>query len=211
MMQFQDRYHAGDVLGKLLSTRLGDVTDGIVLGLPRGGVPVAAQVASHLDLPLDVYVARKLGVPGHRELAMGAIATGGVIVLNDAVIRQFEIDTACIDATVEQELIELERREREYRDNRPQPDLTGKDVILVDDGIATGSSMRAAVEATKVSEPNTVIVAVPVAPRSANWELAPLVDQFFVVTTPDPFEAVGWFYRDFTQTSDDEVRQLLAS
>lgn len=211
MMQFQDRYHAGNVLGKLLSTQLDAVTDGIVLGLPRGGVPVAAQVATRLDLPLDVYVARKLGVPGHRELAMGAIATGGVIVLNDAVIRQFEIDTAYIDATVAQELIELERREREYRDNRPQPDLTGKDVILVDDGIATGSSMRAAVEATKAAEPNTVIVAVPVAPRSANWELAPLVDQFFVVTTPDPFEAVGWFYRDFTQTSDDEVRRLLAS
>ncbi len=211
IMQFQDRYHAGNVLGELLSTQLDAVTDGIVLGLPRGGVPVAAQVATRLDLPLDVYVARKLGVPGHRELAMGAIATGGVIVLNDAVIRQFKIDTAYIDATVEQELIELERREREYRDNRPQPDLTGKDVILVDDGIATGSSMRAAVEATKAAEPNTVIVAVPVAPRSANWELAPLVDQFFVVTTPDPFEAVGWFYRDFTQTSDDEVRRLLAS
>jgi putative phosphoribosyl transferase len=211
MLRFQDRYHAGNVLGKLLSTRLGVVNNGIVLGLPRGGVPVASQVAARLDLPLDVYVARKLGVPGHRELAMGAIAPGGIIVLNERVIRQFQIDEAHINAAIERELVELQRREREYRGNRPQLGLTGRDVILVDDGIATGSSMRAAIEAIRASEPRTLIVAVPVAPRSANWELSPLVDQFFVVSTPEPFDAVGWAYEDFTQTTDDEVRQLLAS
>lgn len=210
-MQFRDRYHAGDVLGELLSTELDAVQDGIVLGLPRGGVPVAARVAARLGLPLDVYIARKLGVPGHPELAMGAIAADGVIVLNDDIIRQFRIDAETISTAVEHERTELERRERVYRDRRPPLELAERDLILVDDGVATGASLRAAIGAARASGPRSVTVAVPVAPRSANWELAPLVDRFFVVSTPDPFKAVGWFYRDFTQTSDDEVRQLLSA
>jgi len=210
-MHFRDRYHAGELLGDLLSTNLEELTDGIVLGLPRGGVPVAAKVAERLDLPLDVYLVRKLGVPGHEELAMGAIATGGVKVLNDNVIGQLGIDETTIDNVAEEELVELQRRERLYRGHRPPLDLAGRAVILVDDGIATGASIRAAIEAVRMSEPSSVTVGVPVAPASTEREMRSITDRLIVMRTPRPFFAVGSSYRDFTQTTDDEVRRLLGT
>ena len=210
MRRFRDRYHAGDLLGDLVAERLGEIGSGIVLGLPRGGVPVAARVAEHLGLPLDVFTVRKLGLPGHSEYAMGAIGSGGVTVLNEDAVARFGIDQGTIDAVAERELRELERRERLYRGDRPPLDLANKDVILVDDGVATGASMRAAIEAISAYGPASLIVAVPVAPTSAERELGPLVDSFISLSTPTPFRAVGLWYRDFTQTSDDEVRALLA-
>ncbi len=210
-MQFRDRVQAGELLGEHLSRELGEVDDGIVLGLPRGGVPVAAAVARHLGLPLDVYLVRKLGVPGHEEYAMGAIASGGVRVLNEVAVRNLDIGEATIAAVAERELIELERRERAYRGDRPPLDLEGKHVILVDDGIATGASMRAAIEAVRSSGAASITVAVPVAPRSTTEELAGIADAMIALATPEPFYAVGWHYSDFTQTTDDEVRGLLSA
>lgn len=210
-MQFRDRVHAGELLGELLAREVGELDNGIVLGLPRGGVPVAAAVARRLGLPLDVYLVRKLGVPGHEEYAMGAIASGGVRVLNEEAVRTLGIDQATIDAVAERELVELQRREHTYRGDRPPLDLEGKEVILVDDGIATGASMRAAIEAVRSSHPASIIVAVPVTPISTGEALAGIADRVVALTTPDPFYAVGWHYNDFTQTTDDEVRRLLTA
>ncbi len=210
-MQFRDRAHAGELLGELLAREVGELDNGIVLGLPRGGVPVAAAVARRLGLPLDVYLVRKLGVPGHEEYAMGAIASGGVRVLNEDAVRTLGIDQATIDTVAERELVELQRREHTYRGDRPPLDLESKEVILVDDGIATGASMRAAIEAVRSSHPASIIVAVPVTPISTGKALAGIADRVVALTTPDPFYAVGWHYNDFTQTTDDEVRRLLTA
>ena len=210
-MRFHNREHAGEQLGELVEASIASINRGIVLGLPRGGVPVASGVAAHLDLPLDIYLVRKLGVPGHEEYAMGAIASGGVMVLNDDAIERLRITSETVEAVATRERAELERRERLYRGDRPPLDVAGRDVILVDDGIATGSSMRAAIESVTSNAPSSVVVAVPVAPRSAEGEFAPLVDRYLVVHTPRSFQAVGMWYRDFTQTSDDEVRFLLST
>ncbi len=208
-MQFRNRVHAGELLARRIEQEVGHLENGIVLGLPRGGVPVAAVVARRLDLPLDVYLVRKLGVPGHEEYAMGAIASGGIRVLNEDAVASLGIDAATIDAVARRELVELERRERAYRGDRPPLDLEARDVVLVDDGVATGASMRAAIEAVRAADPSSTTVAVPVAPRSTERELARLADRVVVVATPEPFYAVGWHYTDFTQTTDDEVRRLL--
>ena len=199
------------MLGDLLADHPGDVTNGIVLGLPRGGVPVAAGVAIRLGLPLDIYLVRKLGLPGHEEYAMGAIASGCVTVLNENAIQRMGITPETVETVAARELSELERRERLYRGDRPPLDLDGRDIILVDDGIATGSSMRAAIESVSANDPSSVTVAVPVAPRSSEGELGPLVDRYLVVHAPRSFQAVGMWYRDFTQTTDDEVRRLLST
>jgi len=209
MVTFRDRNHAGELLGELLSRILGDVSNGIVLGLPRGGVPVAARVAERLHLPLDVYLVRKLGVPGHDEYAMGAIASGGVRVLNHDAISKLRISPETIDAVARRELVELERREMAYRGARPPLDVAGKNVIIVDDGIATGASMRAAIKAIHLAQPPSVTVAVPVAPPSTVAEMRKLADRVIALQTPELFYAVGMHYRDFTQTTDDEVRDLL--
>jgi erythromycin esterase-like protein/predicted phosphoribosyltransferase len=205
---FQDRRDAGQVLAGLLQEYRGR-PDVVVLGLPRGGVPVAYEVATALGAPLDVFVVRKLGVPNHEELAMGAIASGGVVVLNDDVVRGLRIAPETIQRVAEGESRELSRREQAYRDGRPMPDLAGKTVILVDDGLATGSSMRAAVQALRKLEPAQIVVAVPAAPGSTCQELADEVDDVVCATTPSPFLAVGHSYWDFTQTTDEEVRELL--
>ena len=183
--------------------------DVIVLALPRGGVPVAYEVAQALRAPLDVFLVRKLGVPGHEELAMGAIATGGVRVLNDDVVDYLRIPGEVIDAVAADELRELERRERAYRGDRPEPDVRGKTVILVDDGLATGSTMRAAASALRQQNPARIVVAVPVsAPQTCN-EYRMGVDEIICASTPEPFMGVGQWYRDFSQTTDEEVRELL--
>jgi len=177
--------------------------------LPRGGVPVAYEIAKALDAPLDVFVVRKLGMPGHPEFAIGAIASGGVRVLTEDVIRWYRIPDSVIDAIARQELAELERREREYRRGRPPIDLRDRVVILVDDGLATGSTMRAAVEAVRAHKPARVVVAVPVGAPSTCEEFADITDEIVCARTPEPFSAVGLWYRDFSQTTDEEVRALL--
>jgi predicted phosphoribosyltransferase len=205
---FADRREAGRELAVQLSHHRGD-PNVIVLGLPRGGVPVAYEVAATIDAPLDVFVVRKLGVPGHEELAMGAIASGGVLVLNDDVVRALKIPDDVIRRVADQEERELLRRERSYRGDRPPLDLQGRTAILVDDGLATGSSMLAAIQALRRLEPARIVVAVPAAPRSTCRELQALVDEVICATNPEPFYAVGQAYRNFDQTSDDEVRELL--
>jgi erythromycin esterase-like protein/predicted phosphoribosyltransferase len=205
---FRDRRDAGRVLAGLLDRYRGR-SDVIVLGLPRGGVPVAYEVATELGAPLDVFLVRKLGVPGHEELAMGAIASGGVVVVNDDVVRGFRIPPEVIQRVAGEEGRELLRREQAYRGERPPPDLTGKVVILVDDGLATGSSMLAAVNAVRQQRPSQIVVAVPAAPESTCRELAALVDEVVCATTPSPFFAVAASYWDFTQTTDEEVLRLL--
>ena len=184
--------------------------DVIVLALPRGGVPVAAQVAARLGVPLDVFLVRKLGVPGHEELAMGAIASGGVRVINTDVTRALRIPDEVIDRVAEIEARELERRERLYRDNRPFPGLENKIVILIDDGLATGSTMRAAARAVREQHPSRLVVAVPVAAGDTCEALAREVDAVVCAFTPEPFHAVGQWYEEFSQTTDEEVRELLA-
>jgi len=207
-MLFQNRTDAGRKLAtKLLAYR--DQPDVIVLGLPRGGVPVAYEVAQALHAPLDVFLVRKLGVPGHEELAMGAIASGGVRVLNDNVMQILPIPQRVIDAVAAEETRELERRERLYRGNRPPPDVRGRTVILIDDGLATGSTMRAAVKALRQLHPAKIIVAVPVGARQTYAEFQDEADEAICATTPEPFYAVGYWYADFEPTSDDEVRALL--
>jgi erythromycin esterase-like protein/predicted phosphoribosyltransferase len=205
---FRDRRDAGRFLAGLLEKYRGR-PDVIVLGLPRGGVPVAYEVATALGAPLDVFLVRKLGVPGREELAMGAIASGGVAVVNDDVVRGLGISPEAIQQVAEQEGRELLRREQAYREGRPFPDVAGKEVIVVDDGLATGSSMRAAIEALRRLGPDRVVVAVPAAPESTCRELEALADQVVCATTPSPFSAVGASYWDFTQTTDEEVRDLL--
>ena len=183
--------------------------DVVVLALPRGGVPVGFEVAKALHAPLDVFVVRKLGLPGQVELAMGAIGSGGVRVLNRDLLRALRIPEEVVDQITQEEHRELERREREYRDGRSPVDVRGKTVILVDDGLATGSSMRVAVLALKQKEPAQVVVAVPVAPADTCAELQSVADKVVCAVTPQPFLGVGQWYADFSQTSDEEVRELL--
>jgi predicted phosphoribosyltransferase len=207
-MLFQDRFQAGRLLASKLSY-LANRPDVVVLALPRGGVPVGYEVAKALNAPLDVFVVRKLGVPGHKELAMGAIASGSVRVLNENVIRRLGIPNEVVETVAEEEERELERREREYRDGRPPIEIRGRTVILVDDGLATGSSMRVAVLALRKKNPAQIIVAVPVAAPATCAEFESEVDQVICAVTPEPFWAVGQWYTDFSQTSDEEVRDLL--
>jgi len=203
--QFFDRREAGSMLAARLRTFASQ--DVVVLALPRGGIPVAYEVAVALNAPLAVFVVRKLGVPGHRELAMGAIASGGTRVLNDDLIRDLQIPTAAIDAVVAEESLELQRREREYGGGMPP--VRGRTVILVDDGLATGATMRAAVLAIRTQQPARVVVAVPVGAWSTCESLHSDADEVICLRTPDPFSAVGLWYRKFDQTSDEEVRTLL--
>jgi putative phosphoribosyl transferase len=207
-MLFRDRTEAGQLLAAQLRA-YAHRPDVLVLGLPRGGVPVAHEVAQELHAPLDVFVVRKLGLPGQEELAVGAIASGGARVLNDEVVRALEIPDEAIDSLAAQEQAELERRERVYRGDRPWPDLHGRVVILVDDGLATGSTMRAAVAALRHQEPARIVVAVPVAAPETCQEFRSIADEIVCLQTPDPFYAVGLWYRDFGQTTDEQVRALL--
>ena len=208
-MIYRDRTEAGRRLAAEL-TDYADRPDVLVLALPRGGVPVAYEVAKALRAPLDIFLVRKLGVPGHEELAMGAIATGGVRVLNEDVMRYISIPDATIDAVAAKEQRELERREKLYRGDRPAPDVKGKTVILVDDGLATGSTMRAAAAALRQQKPARIVVAVPVSAVQTCDEYRMGVDEIVCAVTPEPFHAVGMWYEDFSQTTDEEVRDLLA-
>src|SRR5438094_3251828 len=206
--RFADRAEAGRVLAEKLKPLAGN-PNVVVLALPRGGVPVAAELARALGAPLDVFVVRKLGVPGHEELAMGAIATGGVLVLDDRLVHGLGVSDDQIDRTIARELQELERREAAYRAGRGPPDLEGKTVILVDDGLATGATMQAAALAVRKYNPARVVVAVPVASAETCDEFRANVDEIVCALTPAPFHAVGLWYEDFSQTSDDEVQELL--
>ena len=205
---FDDRREAGRALAARLRPYAGR-SDVVVLALPRGGVPVAFPVAEALDAPLDLFLVRKLGTPGHRELAMGAIASGGIRVLNDEVVRWYGITPAAIDAVAREEEQELQRRESTYREGREAVPLQGRVVILVDDGLATGSTMIAAVKAVRQHQPAKVVVAVPVGARETCGALSTVADEVECVRMPEPFSAVGQWYLNFDQTSDEEVRQLL--
>jgi predicted phosphoribosyltransferase len=207
-MIFQDRRDAGRALARAIA-ELHDLGDAVVLGLPRGGVPVAYEVARSLNLPLDIFIVRKLGVPGQEELAMGAIASGGTVVINQSIIRDLKISPETIEAIAQRERLEIERREKAYRDGRPPIPLEGRTAIVVDDGLATGASMLAAARALR-PRARRVIAAVPVASEITCKELSGEVDQIICAATPQPFFAVGMFYRDFAQTTDEEVRTLLS-
>ena len=206
--RFRDRAEAGRLLAEKLPDYAGR-DDVIVLGLPRGGVPVANEVARALRAPLDIFVVRKLGVPGREELALGAIATGGTRVLNRDVVESLRIPGEWIEAIDARERRELQRRERAYRGDRPPPDLTGRTVILVDDGLATGSTMQAAVQAVRQERPAKAVVAVPVADPDVCEALRQQADDAICLLTPSPLQAIGLWYEDFSQTTDDEVRALL--
>lgn len=208
MDPYEDRRHAGAVLAEAMAHWKGR-DDVVVLALPRGGVPVAAVVADALGAPLDVLVVRKLGVPGHVELAMGAIADGGMVVRNDDVIKAFGVDAATVESVIHAEAAEVSRRESAYRGGRPPVELAGRGVIVVDDGLATGASMRVAVAAVRCAHPRAVVVAVPVGAADTCAALAELADEVVCPLIPNDFRAVGVWYRDFTQTTDDEVRSLL--
>jgi putative phosphoribosyl transferase len=208
MMLFRDRFEAGRLLASKLLQYAGRA-DVLVLGLPRGGVPVAFEVARALCAPLDVFIVRKLGLPGREELAMGAIASGGVRVLNEKVVRELAISAKMIDMVTEEEQAELERREGAYRGNRPAPFLRGRTVILVDDGLATGSTMRAAIEALRNQGTARIVVAVPVGSSDSCMELKDAADDIVCAVTPEPFYGVGMWYDDFSQTTDEEVHELL--
>jgi predicted phosphoribosyltransferase len=208
-MIYRDRIEAG----RRLASRLADYADRpdvLVLALPRGGVPVAFEVARELHAPLDIFLVRKLGLPGHEELAMGAIATGGVRVLNEDVVAHLRIPGEVIDSVAADELRELERRERAYRGDRPAPDVRGKTVILVDDGLATGSTMRAAAAARRPGRRRRCVLAAAGEARQTCDEYRMGVDEIICAVTPEPFQAVGLWYKDFSQTTDEEVRDLLA-
>lgn len=207
-VRFRDRVDAGRRLAGVLAS-YGGRDDVLVLGLPRGGVPVAAEVACALGAPLDVLLVRKLGVPGWEELAMGAIASGGVRVINDLVVRAEGIEGATIEAVAARELKELQRREIRYRGHAGAPDVRGRTVIVVDDGVATGSTIKAAVQAIRQQGPAAIVVAVPAASPEARAFLEPMVDEFVALVTPRDFRAVGQWYADFAATSDDEVTRLL--
>src|SRR6058998_178373 len=207
---FPNRSEAGRLLGVKLSKYAGR-DDVIVLGLPRGGVPVAYEVARALRVPLDVFIVRKLGVPGFEELAVGAIASGGVRVLNEDVARALPNADEIIESVTAKETAELQRREQSYRDGRPAPELRDKTIILVDDGLATGATMRAAVKALRQRGTAKIVVAVPVGPPDTCRELEEEADETICLSTPIFFQAVGQYYEDFSQTSDDDVRELLSS
>jgi len=205
---YRDRRDAGaELAGRL--RHLEGRSDVVVLALPRGGVPVGYEVARAIGAPLDVFLVRKLGLPGHRELAMGAIASGGVRVLNEDVIRWYGVPESAIDTIAQEEWTELERREREYRAGRAPVVLKGRTVILVDDGLATGSTMKAAVQSVRAYGPSRVIFAVPVGSPDSCHEFADIADEIVCARAPEHFAAVGQWYRDFSQTTDDEVRELL--
>lgn len=210
MKPFKDRKQAGELLAeRLVSLGYDRQPNLLVFGLPRGGVPVAFQVSRRLRAPLDVWVVRKLGAPGHEELAMGAIASGGGRVLNLGVVESLQVSEDTLAAVEEQQLAELQRRERLYRGNRPSPDLKGKTVLLVDDGLATGATMKAAIAAAQQKQPARLVVAVPVAPPDTVAEIQALVDEVVCLETPPFFQAVGLWYEHFPQTSDEEVLALL--
>jgi putative phosphoribosyl transferase len=207
-MLFRDRNEAGQRLAAELTEFAS--RDGLVLALPRGGVPVGFEVAQSLQIPLDVFVVRKLGVPGQEQLAVGAIASGGVRVVNPEVIRALGITPQQIDEVASRETRELQRREKEYRGLRRRAEVEGRTVILVDDGLATGATMRAAIAALRQERPQQIIVAVPVAPPSTCAEVAREADRVVCLHTPGKFVCVGQWYRDFSETGDDEVREWLA-
>ena len=206
---FTDRTHAGQLLSSAL-LKYSDRAGVIVLGLPRGGVPVAYEVARRLHAPLDVIVVRKLGVPGWEELAMGAIASGGIRVMNEQVVHSAHIPESSIERVAAEELEELHRREMAFRGHTGAPDVHGKTVILVDDGIATGSTIQAAVQALRQQAPAKIVIAVPTAATDSCDMLEPMVDEFITLIRPIHFHSVGRWYEDFRQTSDEEVARLLA-
>jgi putative phosphoribosyl transferase len=208
-MLFHDRSEAGRVLAEKLAS-YANRPDLLVLALPRGGVPVAYEVAQTLHAPLDVFLVRKLGLPGQEELAMGAIASGGTRVLNEEVVSKLNVPEEVIDMVAADEQQELNRRERDYRDGRLPPDVRGRTIILVDDGLATGSTMRAAVAALRQQAPARIIVAVPVGAPETCEDLQHEADEVVCAQTPRPFYAVGAWYDNFSQTTDEEVRDLLA-
>lgn len=208
-MIFKDRTDAGRELAARLK-HYADRANVLVLALPRGGVPVAYEVARELNAPLDVFLVRKLGVPGQEELAMGAIASGGVRVLNEDIVNYLGIPEEVIDTIAAVEQRELERRERTYRDDRPPPDVEDRIVILIDDGLATGSTMRAAAASLRLQKPRRIVVAVPVSSRETCDEFRSEVDEIVCAVTPKHFQGVGLWYEDFSQTTDEEVRELLA-
>ena len=207
--RFRDRHEAGQRLADKL-VAYAKRPDVLVLALPRGGVPVAYEVARSLQAPLDVFLVRKLGVPGYEELAMGAVATGGVRVLNDEIVNGLRIPDDVVDAVTAWQQQELARREQLYRGDRPAPDVRGRTVILVDDGLATGATMLAAVKALRQQQPARIVVAVPTASPETCEQLRAEVDDIICAITPEPFHAVGLWYEDFSQTKDEEVRDLLA-
>ena len=206
--RFSDRREAGERLADRLR-HYANRPDVIVFALPRGGVPVGFEVADALRAPLDVFVVRKLGLPGHEEFGIGAIASGGVRVVDDSVLRAYGVDEETLNRITERERRELERRERLYRDDRPFPSAADRVVILVDDGLATGSTMRAAVSALRAESPREIVVAVPVGAPETCAAMAKLADEVECLATPEPFYAVGLWYEDFEQTDDDEVHELL--
>ncbi len=208
-LPYRNRHEAGKVLGEFLA-EYGGQADVIVLALPRGGVPVAFEVARRLEAPLDLMLVRKLGVPGHEELAMGALATGGARVTNPEVVRSLGISDDVLDAVTDRERAELQRRERAYRGDRPPPEVTGRQVLVVDDGLATGASMRVAVAALRQQNPARLVVAVPVAPPDTVRQFQHEGVEVVCPATPEAFAGVGKWYVDFDQTSDEEVRELLA-
>src|SRR5579871_5199792 len=209
--RFRNRQDAGRQLADRLGDEFRHHADVVVLGLPRGGVPVAAEVASRLGAPLDVFLVRKLGVPGQPELAMGAIAAGGVEVLSDDLIDDLGVPAALVQQVAARERLELDRRDRAFRGGRPAAPVRGRRVLLVDDGLATGSTMQAAVIALRQLEPAEIVVAVPVGARESCERIRRLADRVVCLQMPEPFRAVGQWYDDFSETSDDEVRRLLTT
>jgi len=208
MAEFRDRFEAGRRLALLL-TRYANRPRLLVLALPRGGIPVGLMVAEKLNAPLHVFPVRKLGVPGREELALGAIDSGGVRILNEEVVKAFDISAEVIESLARREEVELRRREDFYRREGSPPDLAGRNVIIVDDGLATGSSMKAAASAVRAQRPERIMAAVPLGSKQAVSEVAGEVDEVVCLDTPDPFIAVGMGYGDFSQLSDEEVRELL--
>ncbi len=209
MPLFADRFDAGRRLADALGEYV-DNPDIVVLALPRGGVPIGYEVASRLHAPLDLYLVRKLGVPGHEELAMGAVAGDGTCVVDEDLIASLQIDEATLEEVIRRETAELRRRETVYRESRPTLDVAGKIVIVVDDGLATGATMRAAAMALRAQNPAAIVAAVPVAAPRTCAGLQRVVERVVCVYTPEPFHAVGLYYRNFEQTGDDEVRRLLS-
>ncbi len=207
--RFTDRAEAGRALGEALATAYRGRSDALVLGLPRGGVPVAYEVALAIDAPLDVVIVRKIGMPGHEEFAIGAIASGGMRVLDREVIAAYDVSWRTVERIVAREQEEIARRERLYRDDRPPLEVRGRSLILVDDGLATGWTMRAAVATLRGRNPKSITVAVPVAAIETVRSFEPIVDEILVLEMPDPFYAVGMWYDDFSQTSDEQVHDLL--